>query len=237
MIKALNWAPVIKRVNEPLQRLEHGLGYSFSNREYLETALTHRSLGQNNNERLEYLGDALLGFIVAETIYTLFPGASEGDLTRLRASLVKGETLAKLARKLDLGSYIKLGGSELKSGGWTRNSILANTLEAIIGAIYLDSGLEVCRKIVIKLYDDILNNSSPATLVKDPKTRLQEYLQSQQLDLPEYNVIMEQGEAHKKIFTVQCVVSELAISVQANGRSKRNAEQACAQMALNTLNI
>ena len=224
-------------MNEPVYQLEHNLGYTFDNKAYLNTALTHRSLGQDNNERLEYLGDALLGFIIAEAIYKLYPKASEGELTRLRATLVKGETLAKLARKLNLGNYIRLGGSELKSGGWRRSSILANAIEALIGAIYLDAGMDICRDTVLKLYGDILEKSTPETLIKDPKTRLQEYLQSLQMDLPEYSVVVERGEAHDKIFTVRCDILAMTISVQAEGKSKRNAEQAAAQLALDTLNI
>ncbi len=218
-------------------RLENVLQYTFNDRRYLDTALTHRSLGHNNNERLEYLGDALLGFIIAEAIYKLHPEATEGELTRLRATLVKGETLARLARKLDIGNHIRLGGSELKSGGWHRNSILANALEAIIGAVYLDGGFEACRKTVLQLYAEILNSNTPATLIKDPKTLLQEYLQSRQFPLPEYTVIHERGEAHAKIFTVQCVIQQLDISMQAEGSSKRKAEQSAAQRILETLKI
>jgi len=224
-------------VNEPVYQLENNLGYTFDNKSYLNIALTHRSLSQDNNERLEYLGDALLGFIIAEAIYKLYPKATEGELTRLRATLVKGETLAKLARKLSLGNYIRLGGSELKSGGWRRSSILANTVESLIGAIYLDAGMDICRDIVLKLYGNILKISTPATLMKDPKTRLQEYLQSLQMNLPEYSVIVEQGEAHEKTFTVQCDIQAMTISVQAEGKSKRTAEQAAAQLALDVLNI
>jgi len=224
-------------VNEPVYQLEKILGYTFNNKTYLTTALTHRSLGNDNNERLEYLGDALLGFIIAEAIYKLYPRATEGELTRIRATLVKGETLAKLARKLDLGNYIKLGGSELKSGGWRRSSILANTIEALIGAIYLDAGMEICRDSVLQLYGDMLKSSTPETLIKDPKTRLQEYLQSLQVNLPDYSVVLERGEAHDKIFTIRCDIPSMTISVQAEGKSKRNAEQAAAQLALDTLNI
>jgi ribonuclease-3 len=224
-------------VADPVFQLEKNLGHTFVNKSYLITALTHRSLGHDNNERLEYLGDALLGFIIAEAIYKLYPGATEGELTRLRATLVKGETLAKLAKKLDLGNFIKLGGSELKSGGWRRSSILANALEALIGAIYLDAGLDTCREKVLRLYGDFLKTSTPENLTKDPKTRLQEHLQSLQMNLPEYKVVMEKGEAHDKIFTVRCEIPAMSISVQAEGKSKRYAEQAAAQLALDTLNI
>jgi ribonuclease-3 len=224
-------------MNDPLSRFEQTLEYVFVNQGLLRTALTHRSLGEDNNERLEYLGDALLGFVMAETLYQRYPGASEGDLTRLRATLVKEETLARIARELQLGNYVILGGGELKSGGWRRTSILANTLEAIIGAIYLDAGFIICRDKVLSLFDDIIQETTPDNLIKDPKTRLQEYLQSRQQLLPEYNLIMERGEAHARIFTVECAIPGLEISVQAEGRNKRSAEQAAAQLALEKLNI
>ena len=220
-----------------VSKLENDLGHIFTNKNYIETALTHRSAGQVNNERLEYLGDALLGFIIAEALYKLHPEATEGELTRLRASLVKGETLARIARTINLGNYIKLGTGELKSGGWRRNSILANTLEAVTGAVYLDAGMDICRKMVLSLFNDILNNSSPKTLIKDPKTRLQEFLQAQQMNLPVYTVVMEQGDAHDKTFTVECAIPEKTVTVKASGRSKRNAEQAAAELALDQLKL
>ena len=219
------------------RKLETELGHLFQNKSILVSALTHRSLGKDNNERLEYLGDALLGFIIAEILFTLHPHATEGELTRLRSMLVKGDTLAKIAKELDLGEYIKLGGSELKSGGWRRKSILANTLEALIGAIYLDAGIETCKKTVLGLFENNLKNCSPEKLVKDPKTRLQEFLQSQQKNLPVYNVILERGDAHEKVFTVQCSIPEINVSVTAEGRNKRDAEQAAAQQALDMLDI
>lgn len=218
-------------------KLETKLGHIFHNKTNLISALTHRSLGKDNNERLEYLGDALLGFIIAEILYASHPHATEGELTRLRSMLVKGDTLAKIARNLDLGEYIKLGSSELKSGGWQRKSILANTLEALIGAIYLDAGIEACKKTVHVLFENSLKNCTPENLVKDPKTRLQEFLQSQQKNLPVYNVILERGEAHEKVFTVQCSIPEINLSVTAEGRSKRNAEQSAARQALDLLDI
>lgn len=222
-------------MNETLDSLEKELGYRFNDKSLLEVALTHRSAGNNNNERLEYLGDALLGFIIAEALFRMHPDAAEGELTRLRAMLVKGDTLASLARKLDLGKFIRLGSGEKKSGGWRRRSILANTMEAVIGAIYLDSGMQACRDYVLDRYDEILHTVSPSTLVKDPKTRLQEFLQSRQLNLPLYTVIGEEGQAHAKIFTVECSVPDLSVNVQASGRSKRIAEQNAAQLALEGL--
>ena len=227
----------VEEMNDPLSRFEQTLGYVFVDQGLLTTALSHRSLGEDNNERLEYLGDALLGFVIAETLYQKYPGASEGELTRLRATLVKGETLAKIARELQLGNFVLLGSGELKSGGWRRTSILANTLEAVIGAIYMDAGFAVCRDKVLSLFGAIILETTPDTLEKDPKTRLQEYLQSHQQLLPEYNLIMERGESHARIFTVECAIPGLKISVQAEGRNKRSAEQSAAHLALAKLNL
>ncbi len=219
-------------MNGLLSNLEKAIDYKFQDQALLETALTHRSFAHGNNERFEYLGDAALGFIIADAIFLKFPQATEGELTRLRSSLVKGETLAKLGRELGLGDYIKLGPGEMKSGGWRRDSILANTLEAIIGAVYLDTDMEVCRKCVISLYQQLLSNISPDTLSKDPKTSLQELLQSRRLELPRYQVLSETGDAHERFFNVECTIIEPKISVQAEGRSKRLAEQSAAEKAL-----
>jgi ribonuclease III len=219
-------------MNELPSKLEEAIGYKFEDETFLEIALTHRSIGQGNNERLEYLGDAVLGFIIADAIFKKFSQASEGELTRLRASLVKGETLAKLGRELKLGDYIKLGPGEMKSGGWRRDSILANTLEAIIGAVYLDSDMDVCRQCVISLYRQLLSEISPDKLIKDPKTALQELLQSRRHELPVYHVLSEFGDAHERVFNVGCEIKDQNISVQAEGRSKRIAEQLAAEKAL-----
>ena len=203
--------------------------------ELLQTALTHRSSSHNNNERLEYLGDALLGFIIAEEVYNRFSQAPEGELTRLRASLVKKETLANLAREIELGDHLKLGPGELKSGGWRRDSILANALEAVIGAIYLDSDLDMCRECVLRLYQPLLTDISSDTFDKDPKTQLQEYLQARKQPLPKYDVIAEEGEVHARNFTVECRVTGVEKAIVAQGRSKRSAEQSAAQKALGIL--
>jgi len=219
-------------MSEQPSKLEKAIDYKFKDQKLLEIALTHRSIGHGNNERLEYLGDAALGFIIADAIYKKFPQATEGELTRLRASLVKGETLAKLGRELGLGNYVKLGPGEMKSGGWRRDSILANTLEAIIGAVYLDADMDVCRKCVISLYHQLLLEVSPGKLSKDPKTTLQELLQSRRLELPAYQVLSESGDAHERLFTIECTIKEENISVQAEGRSKRLAEQSAAEKAL-----
>ena len=201
----------------------------------MQTALTHRSSGCVNNERLEFLGDALLGFIIAEALYRQFPQASEGELTRLRASFVNKDTLAKVAKGIELGRHLKLGSGELKSGGWRRDSILANTVEAIFGAIYLDSGIDMCRNCVLHLYQDLLTGITPDTLVKDAKTRLQEYLQARKQPLPVYDIIAEEGEVHAREFTVECKVTGLEETVIARGRSKRSAEQSAAQKAIELL--
>jgi ribonuclease-3 len=222
-------------MSERLSKLEKAIDYKFDDEALLETALTHRSIGSGNNERLEYLGDAALGFIIADAIFKKFPKATEGELTRIRSSLVKGETLAELARDLSLGEYIKLGSGEMKSGGWRRDSILANTLEAIIGAVYLDSDMEACRRCVVSLYNKLLTEVSPDNLNKDSKTSLQELLQSRRMELPVYHVLSENGDAHERIFTIECSIKDQDISVQAEGHSKRIAEQVAAEKALSVL--
>ena len=211
------------------------LGYEFNDSGLLEQALTHRSVKSKNNERLEYLGDAILGFIIADGLYSKFPDATEGELTRLRAYLVKGEKLAEIARSVNLSEYLKLGPGELKSGGWRRDSILANTLEAIFGAIYLDSGIEQCRTIILDLYRDHLENISPADIKKDYKTRLQEYLQSHKYNTPIYKVLHEGGSPHKPVFKVSCEIDVLDDAIYAEGQSKRKAEQAAAKQAFKIL--
>ena len=219
-------------MNESLDQLQKTLNYSFSDKKLLELALTHRSANSSNNERLEYLGDAILGFIIADILYCEIPDVAEGVLTRKRASLVKKETLANLARELELGEFIKLGTGERKSGGWRRDSILSNTLEAIIGAIYLDGGIEKCRGFVNDIYADLLAAPDLRESSKDSKTELQEYLQARKLPLPQYRVVAEEGEAHKRVFTVECRIQPLEKSVVATGKSKRAAEQQSAQLAL-----
>ncbi len=211
------------------------IGHRFHDQQLLKQALTHRSVGHDNNERLEYLGDAILGFVIAEALFERFPTASEGELTRLRASLVKRETLAKLAKHESLGDYILLGSGELKSGGWRRDSILANATEAIFGAIYLDAGIDICRQRIRELYTELLNSVSPAKASKDPKTQLQEYLQARRLPLPGYRIVAESGEAHAREFTVECSVSAVSDPIEASGKSRQAAEQAAAEIALQRL--
>lgn len=209
--------------------------YKFYDASLLAAALTHRSAGKTNNERLEFLGDAILGFVIAEALFERFPYAEEGVLTRLRASLVNRETLAGIARQLDLGSLLKLGPGERKTGGWRRDSILSNTLEAVIGAVYLDSDLVQCRAFILSLFQEKLQNMQPEDISKDPKTTLQEFLQERHLPLPAYEIIEEQGEPHHRVFTVRCSIECLNDTVIGQGRSKRNAEQAAAQKALDLI--
>ena len=212
--------------------MKNVLGHDFRNTELLTTALTHRSFSREHNERLEFLGDALLGMFIADELFIKFPEAAESDLTRLRSSLVKQETLAQLARQLDLGSQIRFGIGENKSGGRQKESLLANTMEALIGAIYLDSDLENCRRFILNVYASLLDELTIDNIPIDPKSELQEYLQAGKKSLPAYNVVAEEGEAHDKLFTIECYVDGIAKPIVAQGRSKRNAEQTAARTAL-----
>lgn len=200
-----------------------------------EQALTHRSAGAVNYERLEFLGDALLGLVIAERLYRQFPQASEGELSRLRAALVKGVTLAAIARERHLGEHLRLGSGEMKSGGYRRDSILADTVEALIGAHYLVLGMEATRAFVLALYGERLNELPSAESLKDPKTRLQEFLQGQGLALPEYTLLETSGEAHRQTFRIACRVAARDLTVEAVGSSRRKAEQAGAEAALKAL--
>jgi len=213
------------------------IDYSFSDIKLLQTALTHRSASNDNNERMEFLGDAILSYIISIELYRRFPQAQEGDLSRLRASLVKGETLARIAREISLGDFLSLGSGELKSGGFRRSSILADAFEALIGAIYLDSGLDAASQFVHKYLDERLNECDPTNVKKDPKTQLQEYLQGRSLALPEYTVTAIEGEAHQQLFKVECVVPGLEPAVTGEGSSRRKAEQMAAENALSKLDL
>lgn len=209
------------------------LAYVFRQPELLEEALTHRSASPRNNERLEFLGDALLSLVMAECLFQRYPQASEGELSRLRANLVKGETLAELARSLKLGENLRLGQGELKSGGPQRESILADALEAIFAAVYLDGGLNACRALILHLYRDCLEGLASASESRDPKTRLQEYLQARQQPLPVYTVLEIRGEPHAQSFTVECAVADhRAVAV---GSNRRKAEQDAARQVLEQL--
>jgi ribonuclease-3 len=219
---------------EPLRgdRLYTRLGYRFQDPTLLQDALTHRSVGSRNNERLEFLGDAILSFVMAEILYRRAPRATEGELSRLRASLVRGSTLADIARGLDLGEHLVLGSGELKSGGYRRESILADAFEAVLGAIYLDGGFEVCRQFIHDLFRERLARLPSPESLKDPKTRLQEWLQSRGLALPDYEVVEITGEDHDRRFTVSCRVSGLDSAMAGRGTSRRKAEQAAAAKVL-----
>ena len=206
------------------------LGYQFTDMALLEQALTHRSCKGQHNERLEYLGDAVLSLVIAETLYANFPKAREGDLTRMRAALVKGVTLAEIAQELRLSEHLRLGPGELKSGGFRRESILADALEAILGAIYLDSGMDACKSRILEWFGPRLQEIAPGQQ-KDSKTLLQEYLQGLRLALPVYDVIATAGEAHQQTFTVRCTIAGMA-PFTATGSSRRKAEQDAAHMAL-----
>ena len=209
--------------------------YCFKDEALLLNALTHRSVGQHNNERLEFLGDAILGMVIADELFHRFPECAEGEMSRLRASLVKGATLSELARDLSLGDYLKLGPGELKSGGFRRDSILADAFEAILAAVYLDSDLETCRDLILRQLATRLDKASPETIGKDPKTQLQEYMQARHLPLPSYDVTDVTGKAHAQTFTVECKVENGDI-VTAVGSSRRKAEQAAASQLLEQLN-
>ena len=215
--------------------INKGLGYQFKTPALLLQALTHRSFSGNNNERLEFLGDGVLNFIVAHQLYLRFPKLPEGDLSRLRAQLVKESSLAEIASSLNLGDALKLGEGELKSAGWRRPSILADALEAIIGAVYIDGGFLETELLVLKLYAEKLENINPKSIDKDAKSQLQEYLQGKKIELPDYNVLAIDGEAHAQTFRMQCVINKLNITSVGEGSSRRIAEQQAAQLAMNQI--
>ena len=215
----------------PHEALISRLGYRFDQPRLLRQALTHRSYGTPHNERLEFLGDGVLNCVIAALLYERFPALPEGHLSRLRANLVNQDTLFALAQDLDLGTDLLLGEGELKSGGFRRPSILADALEAILGAVYLDGGFDSAAGLVRRIYGPLLDRTDPKALGKDPKTLLQEYLQSRRLPLPRYNVIAVEGEAHEQRFRVECLIPELAIRTEGEGPSRRSAEQNAARAA------
>ncbi|HHT7858715.1 ribonuclease III [Pasteurella multocida] len=222
-------------MTQNLERLQRQIGYQFNQPALLKQALTHRSAAVKHNERLEFLGDAILNFTIAEALYHQFPKCNEGELSRMRATLVREPTLASLARQFELGDYLSLGPGELKSGGFRRESILADCVEAIIGAISLDSDLATTTKIVQHWYQAQLKQIQPGDNQKDPKTRLQEYLQGKRLPLPTYNVVEIKGEAHCQTFTVECYVKNIDRTFMGSGASRRKAEQAAAEKILQEL--
>ena len=219
------------------ERLEQQLGYRFEDQRQLQMALTHRSHGATNNERLEFLGDSILNFIIGEALFGRIPAAREGQLSRLRSQLVKGETLAELAREFEMGDYLILGEGELKSGGRNRDSILADSVEAIIGAIYLERGLEICRERVLAWFASRLEATSIDTSAKDSKSRLQEYLQAQRQPLPEYAVIDVSGEGHAQVFTIECRVAIAKKATHASASNRRDAEKQSAALMLKQLKV
>jgi len=216
-------------------RLEATLGHQFGNAGLLRQALTHRSHSSPNNERLEFLGDAVLNCVVASLLYQRFTALREGDLSRQRANLVRQEALAGIAQRMALGDYLLLGEGELKSGGFRRPSILADALEAIIGAIYLDAGFDVAFEVIERLLQPLLDQLDPRDSGKDPKTELQELLQAQRQPLPQYELLATRGDAHAQEFEIECVIASLALRTLGSGGSRRAAEQAAAREALNRL--
>ncbi|MDX7990704.1 ribonuclease III [Xenorhabdus littoralis] len=218
-------------------RLQLKLGYTFAQYDLLFQALTHRSASSKHNERLEFLGDSILSFVIANALYHRFPRVDEGDMSRMRATLVRGNTLAELAREFELGECLRLGPGELKSGGHRRESILADSIEALIGAIFLDSDIQTIERVILSWYETRLNEISPGDKQKDPKTRLQEYLQGRHLPLPTYLVVQVRGEAHDQEFTIHCQVSGFEQPVRGVGSSRRKAEQAAAEQALKQLEL
>ena len=216
--------------------LSKKLGLSFNNPQIFTMALTHRSANSKNNERLEFLGDSILGFVVAQKLYDLFPSASEGVLSRLRASLVNQSSLAELARQHQLGDYLLLGSGELKSGGFRRDSILSDALEAIMGALFKDQGINACQTWIELLFAEKLNDLSLDNWQKDPKTQLQELMQSKKQILPEYTLITMSGLAHEQMFQVKCSIPLLTDTCVGTGISRKKAEQSAAELMLELLN-
>ena len=213
------------------------LGHAFTDNALAELALTHRSCGARNNERLEFLGDSILNFVIADALFEKCPQAAEGQLSRLRARLVKGVTLAELAREMALSEFLRLGAGELKSGGFNRKSILADALEALIGAIYLDAGMDACRARILAWYAPRLGDLTLDDTQKDPKTRLQEYLQSRREELPKYQLTEVEGEAHAQLFHIHCEIAALQHPASGAGKSRRVAEQNAASAALKALGV
>lgn len=215
-----------------LTLLQNRLGHTFKDAALLQQALTHRSHSSLHNERLEFLGDSILNCVVASLLFERYTKIDEGDLSRLRANLVKQQSLYEIAQKLELSHFLRLGEGELKSGGFRRPSILADTLEALFGAVFLDAGFEAARKVIRTLYISILDTVDPKTLGKDAKTLLQEFLQGKKIALPQYNVVATHGAAHNQEFEIECLVPKLDIQVFGTGGSRRAGEQAAAKLAL-----
>jgi ribonuclease III len=215
--------------------LERRIGYSFARPELLAQALTHRSYGVPHNERLEFLGDGVLNCVIAAELYERFGALKEGELSRLRAKLVRAEALHPLAREMGLGERLRLGEGEVKSGGAERPSILADALEAVLGAIFVDGGFDAAREVIRRLYSPRLGDLDPGDPAKDWKTLLQELLQARKIPLPRYAVVATQGAAHNQQFEVECVISELSVRARGHGNSRRVAEQEAARGAFEQL--
>lgn len=218
-----------------LDTLVKHIDYPFNNPALLTQALTHRSFSGINNERLEFLGDGALNFIIAHQLYQRFSKLPEGDLSRLRAALVKESTLSEIAFSLNIGDALKLGEGELKSAGWRRPSILADALEAIVGAVYVDGGYAAAEALVLKLFEEKLAIIDPKIIDKDAKSQLQEYLQGKKIELPDYKVVSIEGEAHAQTFKMECVIEKMNITTVGEGTSRRIAEQQAAQLALEAI--
>jgi ribonuclease III len=222
--------------NRQIQQLEKILNYHFNDNSLLELALTHRSFQGKNNERLEFLGDSILNFIVAELLFKQFNLLSEGDLSRLRSQLVKAATLSEIGILLQLGDYLILGEGELKSSGWRRPSILADSVEAIIGAVFMDGGIIAATDLISSWFKERIGAIDPNDIKKDSKSILQELLQAKKIALPEYNVVEIEGEAHLQNFKVSCSILKLGLSIEGHGSSRKIAEQAAAEEVLKILN-
>ncbi len=216
--------------------LEQALGHVFKTPGLLQTALTHRSHSSPHNERLEFLGDSVLNATIARCLFDLFPDLPEGDLSRLRANLVRQDSLHRLARQLSLGNFLRLGEGELKSGGCKRPSILADALEALFGAVWLDAGCEAAGAVISRLYADMLTEITPGQPIKDAKTRLQEWLQGRHLPLPRYSLSATEGQAHAQQFHMACDIEALSLRTEGFGGSRRAAEQMAAERALEAMN-
>ena len=222
-------------MTKKLSRLESKLDHKFSDQSLLQLALTHRSRGAQNYERLEFLGDSILGFVIAQWLFEYFPEQSEGKLSRMRSSLVRKETLAVIARQLNLGDFLILGEGELKSGGYQRESILADAVESIIGAMFLDAGVEVAQRFIIHNFKDFLNTITPQKSFKDAKSRLQEAMQKRGFSLPKYSIVSTAGQQHEQLFTVSCKLNNLPLEGEATAGTRRLAEQKSAAKVLELL--
>ena len=218
-----------------MNKLQQKINYQFKDAALLKLALTHRSMGSNNNERLEFLGDSILGVVISRELYKRFDHVDEGKLSRLRSHLVRGQTFAQLAGKLELSDILILGSGELKSGGFKRESIQADAVEAIFGAVLLDSDFETVNTVILDLYHDLLDDINPNDSLKDPKTKLQEYLQKRSNTLPKYELVKTVGKDHNAVFTVNCSLQDQAMQIEQSAKSIKRAVQLCAQILLDKL--